>query len=93
MNGLGFLAAHGLPGAERMSAGNALTRSAPWRGTAWAMGKLGISGRTLVIAIPMLWLLVFFLAPFFVLGRISLAEAIIARPPYTPLFERNRMAA
>lgn len=71
-----------------MSAGNALTRSAPWRGTAWAMGKLGISGRTLVIAIPMLWLGVFFLAPFFVLGRISLAEALIARPPYTPLFDR-----
>lgn len=72
-----------------MSAGNALTRSAPWQGTAWAMGKLGITGRTLVIAIPMVWLTVFFLAPFFVLGRISLAEAIIARPPYTPLFERG----
>ena len=72
-----------------MSAGNAITRSIPWRGTAWAMGKLGLSGRSLVIAIPMLWLLVFFLAPFFVLGRISLAEAIIARPPYTPLFERG----
>lgn len=72
-----------------MSAGNTLTRSAPWRGTAWVMGKLGISGRTLVIAIPMLWLGVFFLAPFFVLGRISLAEALIARPPYTPLFERG----
>lgn len=66
-----------------------ITGSAPWRGTAWAMGKLGLSGRTLVIAIPMLWLLVFFLAPFFVLGRISLAEAIIARPPYTPMFERG----
>ncbi len=72
-----------------MSAGNALTRSAPWRGTAWVMGKLGLSGRTLVIAIPILWLGVFFLAPFFVLGRISLAEALIARPPYTPLFERG----
>ena len=51
-------------------------------------GRLGITGRTLVIAIPMVWLLVFFLAPFFVLGRISLAEAIIARPPYSPLFEQ-----
>ncbi|MFN4058142.1 MAG: ABC transporter permease subunit [Roseinatronobacter sp.] len=51
-------------------------------------GRLGITGRSLVIAIPMVWLLVFFLAPFFVLGKISLAEAIIARPPYTPLFER-----
>ncbi len=67
---------------------SALTRSALWRGTVWGLGKLGLSGRTLVIAIPMLWLLVFFLAPFFVLGRISLAEAIIARPPFTPLFDR-----
>ena len=72
-----------------MNRGNALTRSVIWRATAWGMGKLGLSGRSLVIAIPMLWLLVFFLAPFFVLGRISLAEAIIARPPYTPLFERG----
>jgi putrescine transport system permease protein len=72
-----------------MSAGARLTASRPWQGTAWVLGKLGITGRTLVIAIPMVWLLVFFLAPFFVLGRISLAEAIIARPPYTPLFERG----
>jgi putrescine transport system permease protein len=50
---------------------------------------LGVSGRWLVIAIPMLWLLAFFLVPFLVLGRISLAEAIIARPPYTPLWERG----
>ncbi len=58
---------------------------APRRGLA----RLLPTGRTLVIAIPMLWLLVFFLVPFFVLGRISLAEAIIARPPYSPLFERD----
>ncbi|WP_238380901.1 ABC transporter permease subunit [Alkalilacustris brevis] len=36
----------------------------------------------------MLWLLVFFLVPFFVLGRISLAEVMIARPPYSPLWDR-----
>ena len=72
-----------------MSAGARIAASRPWQGTAWLLGKLGFSGRTLVVAIPMVWLLVFFLAPFFVLGRISLAEAIIARPPYTPLFERG----
>lgn len=72
-----------------MSAVARLTASRPWQGTAWLLGKLGITGRTLVIAIPMIWLLVFFLAPFFVLGKISLAEAIIARPPYTPFFERG----
>jgi putrescine transport system permease protein len=72
-----------------MSVGARVTGSAPWRITGSVLGKLGFSGRTLVIAIPMLWLAVFFLAPFFVLFKISLAEAIIARPPYTPLFERD----
>jgi putrescine transport system permease protein len=47
---------------------------------------LGLSGRLLVIAVPMVWLLAFFLVPFLVLGGISLAEKIIAQPPYTPLF-------
>ena len=42
--------------------------------------------RWLVIAVPMLWLLVFFLVPFFVLGRISLSEPAIAIPPYSPLW-------
>jgi putrescine transport system permease protein len=68
---------------------SAFTRSAPWRGSARLLGWLGMSGRTLVIAIPMLWFLVFFLVPFLVLGRISLAEPLIALPPYTPLFERG----
>ena len=48
---------------------------------------LGLSGRWLVIAIPMLWLLAFFLIPFVVLAGISLAEKVIAMPPYTPLWE------
>ena len=55
---------------------------------AFALGRLiGVSDRWMVIAIPMLWFLTFFLVPFFVLGRISLSEAIIARPPYSPLWE------
>jgi putrescine transport system permease protein len=33
-----------------------------------------LSGRGLVIALPMLFLLVFFLAPFFIVGRISVSE-------------------
>ncbi len=43
-------------------------------------------GRTLVIAIPFWWLMVFFLIPFAVVFKISFAEAIIARPPYSQLF-------
>ncbi len=53
------------------------------------LSRLGFSGRTLVIAVPMLWLLLFFLIPFFVLGRISLSDPMLARPPYTPLFDRG----
>ncbi|MFN4102020.1 MAG: hypothetical protein ACK4GT_19845, partial [Pararhodobacter sp.] len=57
---------------------------------AFAAGRLlGWSDRWLVIAIPLLWLLVFFLVPFFVLGRISLSETMIARPPYSPVWERG----
>jgi putrescine transport system permease protein len=49
--------------------------------------RLGIDGRALVIAAPLLWLLVFFLIPFLVVAKISLSEAAIARPPYLPISE------
>ena len=39
----------------------------------------------MVIAIPMIWLLVFFLIPFAVVFKLSLSEAAIARPPYLPM--------
>jgi len=51
------------------------------------LSRVGFSGRALVIAIPILWLLVFFLAPFWVVATISLSEAAIARPPYLPIWE------
>lgn len=41
--------------------------------------------RLLVIAVPMVWLLIFFLAPFLVVFKISFSEAAMARPPYLPL--------
>ncbi|MEZ5534197.1 MAG: ABC transporter permease subunit [Thiolinea sp.] len=44
-------------------------------------------GRVLLIGIPFLWLLVFFLLPFFSVLKISLSDAVIARPPYTPLLD------
>ena len=40
----------------------------------------------LVIIIPYVWLTVFFLAPFFIVLRISLSETAIAMPPYLPVF-------
>ena len=43
--------------------------------------------KLLVLGIPYAWLLLFFLAPFFFVLKISLAETTIASPPYTPLIE------
>ena len=43
--------------------------------------------KKLVIFIPFVWLLVFFLAPFFIVLKISVAEALIASPPFSPLFD------
>ena len=44
-------------------------------------------GKPLVIALPMLWLLVFFLIPFVIVLKISISDTVIAQPPYTPLWE------
>ena len=52
-----------------------------------ALRLLKLRGRTGVIAIPYIWLLLFFLIPFGFVLKISLSEAAIAMPPYTPLFE------
>ncbi|MGB3502821.1 MAG: ABC transporter permease subunit [Mesorhizobium sp.] len=38
----------------------------------------------LVIAIPYVWLLIFFLVPFFIVFKISLSEMAVAMPPYAP---------
>ena len=45
-------------------------------------------GRRLVIGLPFFWLLLFFLLPFAIVVKISLAEALIAVPPYTELIAR-----
>lgn len=49
----------------------------------------GSSGmkRRLLIAIPYLWLLFFFLAPFLIVLKISLSDSTIAQPPYVPLLD------
>jgi putrescine transport system permease protein len=45
------------------------------------------AGRWIVIGIPLLWLLLFFLAPFLIDLKISFSEKRIAIPPYSPLVE------
>jgi len=46
-----------------------------------------ISGRRLVIAVPCVWLLLFFLVPFLIVLKISFAHTRLGVPPYTPLWE------
>ena len=41
--------------------------------------RLGLSGRGAVIAIPYIWLLLFFAVPFAFVLKISFSEALIAR--------------
>ena len=43
--------------------------------------------KTIVLAIPFVWLLMFFLFPFIIVAKISLAELKIASPPFTNMFE------
>ena len=42
--------------------------------------------KQLIVFIPYFWLFVFFLAPFFIVLKISLSEATIASPPFLPMF-------
>ena len=44
-------------------------------------------GRAAVIAVPYVWLLLFFLAPFLIVFKISLSEIALAMPPYRPAFD------
>ena len=41
----------------------------------------------LVILVPYVWLLFFFLVPFFIVFKISLSTTAIAMPPYTPVLD------
>ncbi len=43
--------------------------------------------QSIIVAIPFVWLLIFFLVPFFLVLKISLAEYVLASPPFSALFE------
>jgi putrescine transport system permease protein len=57
----------------------------PWHWAAAGLRARGYSGRTLVTAVPYLWLLLFFLVPFLIVLKISVSEIRLAMPPYEPL--------
>lgn len=45
------------------------------------------SGRQMVIGVPFVWLLLFFLLPFAIVVKISFASAAVAIPPYTEVIQ------
>jgi putrescine transport system permease protein len=44
-------------------------------------------GRRLIVLIPFVWLLFFFLVPFLIVLKLSFSEPMLAQPPYAPLLE------
>ena len=44
-----------------------------------------------VVALPYAWLLLFFLVPFLIVLKISLAHDAVSIPPYSPLFDHGRL--
>jgi putrescine transport system permease protein len=80
------------PRAQRHSAGvqlilRVLQQWTPYRWTHTRLVRWGVTGRTAVVAIPYLWLLLFFLVPFVIVLKIAFAETQLAMPPYQPLLE------
>jgi putrescine transport system permease protein len=43
--------------------------------------------RELVVRVPYVWLVVFFLIPFLIVLKISLSQTALAQPPYLPVFD------
>jgi len=49
--------------------------------------SLQTNWKRLIILVPFVWLLIFFLAPFFIVAKISLSEAVIQSPPFTSMIK------
>ena len=62
------------------------TRSERWARLGQRLG-LKVNGRSVVVSVPLLWLLLFFLVPFLIVLKISFSSALLAMPPYAPLLE------
>ena len=67
-----------------------LTTFAPYRWflrcVLWFADKLGIRGRSFVIGLSYVWLLLFFLLPFAIVFKLSFSEIAVAIPPYKPIW-------
>ena len=71
----------------RVSPGAKLGRKSPAQRKAAALRRPERLWRRTVAGVPYLWLLVFFLAPFAIVMRISFADPLIGQPPFTPLYD------
>src|SRR5450432_4587000 len=49
--------------------------------------RFGVTGRGLVVVLPYMWLLLFFVIPFVIVLKISFSDIDLAIPPYKPLLE------
>ncbi len=52
-----------------------------------ALSRKRTWGTRLVVLVPFLWLILFFLVPFLIVFKLSLSHTAIAQPPYTPVFD------
>jgi putrescine transport system permease protein len=50
--------------------------------------RVGLTGRGLVVALPYVWLVLFFVVPFLIVLKISFSDMDLAIPPYKPLIEQ-----
>jgi len=66
------------PEADLAGRSSFVTRMLAWAQTAW---------KGIIVFLPYSWLLIFFLLPFFIVAKISIAEPIIASPPFSSLIE------
>jgi len=57
----------------------------PLRWLVSLLHRVGLRGRNAVIALPYLWLVLFFVIPFVIVLKISFAEMQTSSPPYTSL--------
>src|SRR5476651_438609 len=49
-------------------------------------GRFKIGGRGLVVVLPYVWLMLFFVVPFLIVLKISFSDIDLAIPPYKPLW-------
>ncbi len=64
---------------------DAMSHFPPYKWSEDILRRLGFTGRSVVVAIPWIWLLLFFLIPFIIVLKISFADTRLGVPPYTDL--------